>query len=147
MPFMVWVLATITLLLGISVLASIVDIRERIIPDKLILVGLVAVILLRLWYHPNSHGDYFLGALVCGAALYSAANVSKGQLGGGDIKLYFVLGGIIGLYGALLSLVFFSIITIIMMLIARKWASEGFTVPLAPVIGFSSILAFVLTSI
>lgn len=101
----------------VSLLVIIVvsDLAYMLIPDKVLLFFIPAFILLRIIVPATPWWDPVAGALVGFSLLFAIALLSGGQMGGGDIKLFGVIGIILGwqgvlvtfflssLYGALLS--------------------------------------------
>lgn len=74
------------------VLISYRDLRKGIIPDFLVLLLFFWVFIWQLFFPIFSHGSSLTGFLVGGGLFYLIAVLSKGGLGGGDIKLMAVLG-------------------------------------------------------
>jgi leader peptidase (prepilin peptidase)/N-methyltransferase len=93
-------------LLFASILIVIVmtDLRVRIIPDRVILFGVVAAVCLRLFIHALPLWDYAAAFFVGSGILLLIAMASKGGMGGGDIKLFSLIGLIVGIKLVLLTL-------------------------------------------
>jgi leader peptidase (prepilin peptidase)/N-methyltransferase len=84
-------------LLAALALVIVLDLRSRIIPDLLTLPGLAYALLIAAalpWY--PSLLEAGLGALVGGGIVLLLAIVSRGAMGGGDIKLMAMLGAALG---------------------------------------------------
>ncbi len=139
-------------MLWLSVMGYI-DVRERIIPNSLIGMGLLLWLVLTLldifiggtpWLQLLVFSG--IGGIACGGLLFVIALVVKSALGMGDVKMFFVLGLLYGLtdtYGILLFSVISMGIVSIMLLIAKKVTTKS-TIPMAPfvILGFFlSILA------
>ena len=92
-------------LLAALALVVVLDLRIRLIPDALTLPGLVYALGLAALTdrHPTLAGAA-LGALVGGGLVLLVAIVSRGGMGGGDIKLTAMLGAALGWRGALIAL-------------------------------------------
>lgn len=88
----------------IMITITISDIKYRIIPDKITLPGIVLLFILRLFIHPMPFWNYLVGALVFGGLLLLFAILSRGGMGGGDIKLFFLIGLALGWQNTLLAL-------------------------------------------
>jgi leader peptidase (prepilin peptidase)/N-methyltransferase len=84
-------LAAITLFSGL-VAISLIDLEHGIIPDTINLTLVVAGVPLLLLQSGHAVLNGLLGALLGGGLLLLAAVVSRGGMGGGDIKLAAVLG-------------------------------------------------------
>lgn len=72
------------------------DLRTMLIPDKIVFSGLVAGIAARLLSHPLPWWEYALGAVLGGGLMFLLAAVSRGGMGGGDIKLWTFIGLMLG---------------------------------------------------
>lgn len=88
---------------------TLTDLLYMLIPNKIVLFGLLAGSLLRLWTHPLPLWQHALGILVGAGTLYAIALLSlwllnKEGLGGGDIKLFALIGLFLGPKLTLLTL-------------------------------------------
>jgi leader peptidase (prepilin peptidase)/N-methyltransferase len=83
---------------------SISDLIYQIIPNKINLVGFTYFFILRCFYHPLPFYDYLLGIAAGGGLLLLIAVLSRGGMGGGDIKLMSVVGLALGWKLTLLAL-------------------------------------------
>lgn len=130
------------LILGV---ATYTDLRWRIIPDKLVFVGLVYFLVLRLWYADQPYYSYLLGMIAGTGILYVCALIRPGSFGGGDIKLLAVVGVAIGWQESLLFLCLLlgiaGMFSIIVLLIRKNWTMK---IPLAPFFFISQTLLFVM---
>lgn len=86
-------------LLLIMIIAVYTDVRKRLIYDWLTLPGIVYFLLVHAVIHPSQWLDYVLGVVALGGITLLLAVFSKGQLGGGDIKLFALLGAALGWVG------------------------------------------------
>lgn len=91
------------------IVASFIDIDFQIIPDSISLSLIVLGLLLSLLPHdsPSTNRsliDSIVGVLVGGGILYIIAVVSRGGMGGGDIKLNAGVGAYLGWKSSLLTL-------------------------------------------
>ena len=68
-----------------------------LIPDKILLFFLIPLIVLRFLNRLVLGGIVLLARLLGLGLLFLIAVVSKGGMGGGDIKLFFVIGLVLGL--------------------------------------------------
>lgn len=130
-----------------------IDLRERIIPNSLIVAGLLlwlVLVLIDILIGGTPWDKLLvfsaLGGIVCGGLLFVIALVVKSALGMGDVKMFFVLGLLYGLtdvYGILVFTVIAMGIVSIGLLITKKVNTKTM-IPMAPfaVLGFFlSILA------
>lgn len=89
------------------VAVAFIDFENQIIPDKITYPGIVLGLLLNARGLPHSFERLrlsLLGIVLGGGLLYLIALASRGNMGGGDIKLGAMLGAFLGWRYALLSL-------------------------------------------
>lgn len=91
-------------LASLLVLSVLTDLRQKIILDKITFPMLALILLLRLWTGEGPWWWYPLGGLVGAGVLGSIAALSRGGLGGGDVKLYLPVGVALGPGLTLLSI-------------------------------------------
>ncbi|OEF98058.1 prepilin peptidase [Vulcanibacillus modesticaldus] len=80
------------------------DLKYQIIPNRLTYPGIVLLFVLRLWIHTEAIWSYLIGAFVGSGFLLLVAILSRGGMGGGDIKLFFFIGLALGWQNTLLAL-------------------------------------------
>jgi len=104
--FLRWGISAYTLagwaLTVILVSSAFIDLDEGIIPDVITIPGVVlglVVSFVTIGFFPA-----LWGALAFGGVLFLVAVISKGGMGGGDIKLAAVIGAFTGLPGAAVTL-------------------------------------------
>lgn len=91
-------------LLGALAAIIVVDLTTKMIPDALTVPGIVYGFLLAAGIPGGpTLTQASLGVLVGGGAIFLLAVVSRGGIGGGDIKLVAMLGVAIGWKGALVA--------------------------------------------
>lgn len=131
-------------LISLLVIIFISDIHYMIIPDKVLLFFLVILVVLRFIQPIDPWWSPIAGALVGFFIMYAIAIVSKGGMGGGDIKLFFVLGIALGLQGTLitifLSAFFGAIIGMVGMTIGK--VKRGKPMPFGPFIALGALVAY-----
>lgn len=95
-----WALISLLMIIFVS------DIRFMLIPDKVLLAFGVIFIALRVWQPMDYWWEPLLGAIVGFTLLLLIAIISRGGMGGGDIKLFAVLGILLGWQDVLLTFLF-----------------------------------------
>ena len=126
-----------------------IDLKEKIIPNELILSGIVfwaILTLIEIFVAQTSWQKAllfsFLGAGVCGGVLFIIALIVKSALGMGDVKMFFVIGLLYGLTNTY-SIMFFSILIMaiisIVLLITKK-VTRKTAVPMAPFVAFGFLI-------
>lgn len=132
------------LFVSLLVIITVSDLSYMIIPDKVLLPFAIAFLILR-WIIPTSPWwDSLLGAAVGFCVLYVIAVVSKGGMGGGDIKLFFVIGLVLGTMNTLLTLFLASLIGSVVGIYVLKKTGKGRKTPVAfgPSIAAAAILSY-----
>lgn len=91
----------------IMILATASDMREMIVPDRFVVIGLGLVLTLRI-----IHGDmivhYLISSVIAFLLLFLILIASKGKMGGADVKLYALIGLAIGWQDSIASLFYAS---------------------------------------
>ena len=99
-----WHTASMWVFLAVLVSVSVVDIHHRIIPDEILLVGTILGLPLILLTSISDLIGGVIGFFTAGLLLLAIAVVSKGGMGGGDIKLSAVMGLFLGWQGVAVAL-------------------------------------------
>lgn len=86
------------------IVIALIDARHRQIPDLITLPGLVIGLLGALFFQQTTFLDALLGVTVGGGLFFLIAVISRGGMGGGDIKLIAFVGSFLGLSGTLLTI-------------------------------------------
>ncbi|PWW19649.1 type 4 prepilin peptidase 1 [Cytobacillus oceanisediminis] len=89
--------------ISLLVIIFVSDIVYMIIPDKVLLFFLPILMLERIVVPLSPWWDSTLGAFAGFLLLFAIAVISKGGMGGGDIKLYFLIGIVLGFKLTMLS--------------------------------------------
>ncbi|EKN64975.1 A24 family peptidase [Schinkia azotoformans] len=146
-PLMVgWSKELIVALTLVSMLIIIVvsDIKYMLIPDKVLLFFAPLFIIERIFIPLDPWWSPILGAALGFGLLLLIAIVSRGGMGGGDIKLFAILGLVLGwklvLLAFFMSTLFGSIFGIIGLLI--KKVERGKPMPFGPYIALGTIVTY-----
>ncbi|WP_274362224.1 prepilin peptidase [Paenibacillus thermotolerans] len=133
-------------LLLVSVLAVIThtDLKAMTIPDSVVFTGVALALALRVLWHPLSFWNYAAAAAIGFALLYLLAELSRGGMGGGDIKLYLFVGLLLGVKLTLLSLFLASIFGMVYGISASLLDPQKRRkpIPFGPFIAAGSFLSF-----
>jgi leader peptidase (prepilin peptidase) / N-methyltransferase len=132
------------LFVSLLVIITVSDLAYMIIPDKVLLPFAIAFLILR-WLIPTSPWwDSLLGAVVGFSILYFIAVVSKGGMGGGDVKLFFVIGLVLGTVNTLLTLFLASLIGSVVGIYVLKKTGKGRKTPVAfgPSIAAAAVISY-----
>ncbi|MEN8908265.1 MAG: A24 family peptidase [Clostridiales bacterium] len=133
-------------ILSIILAATLVDIRIKKIPNKIILIGFFG---LSVFILINFSAIYIIssmiGIVVTLIILTPISIISKGSFGMGDVKLYSLSGGFLGVNGLLSCLFFSTMLAAItgMILIFIKKVEKKTTMPLAPFILLGTVITII----
>jgi leader peptidase (prepilin peptidase) / N-methyltransferase len=122
------------------------DLLYFIISDKVLIVFFIWFLLLQVVFEYRSWLDAVAGGLLGFCFLLLLAILSKGGIGGGDIKLIGVLGLVLGFQGAFLTLMLASVVGLIVGVIGllmNKFTRKT-AIPFGPYLAFGALLTFFL---
>jgi leader peptidase (prepilin peptidase)/N-methyltransferase len=130
------------LLISALVVVALIDFDHKIIPNTITLPGMAIGFGLSLWALPITPLASLLGILIGGSFFYLIALVSKGGMGGGDIKLIAMIGAFLGWQGVLFTIfsgaLLGSLVGVMLMLLGKKGRKDK--VPFGPFLSGGSIL-------
>lgn len=131
------------LLTCILIACAAIDWDKGIIPNRITYPGIILG--LSLSYLTVGLPSAFLGALLFGGIFFLAAIISRGGMGGGDVKLALLIGAFTGLQGAALAFILTSLIGgvwAVYLLLSRK-AGRKTAIRFGPFLAIGGWLAFV----
>ena len=137
-------LAVALLFVSLLVIINVSDLAYMIIPNKILLFFLPLLVIGRIVSPLEPWWDGVLGAVVGFGLLLLIAIVSKGGMGGGDIKLFFLIGLVLGTIHTLLTLFLASVVGMIVGIIVLKVRGQGrkTPVPFGPSIAIGALMAY-----
>lgn len=131
-----------SLLSSILLAMSFIDLEHTIIPDGLNLIGIILGLIYKFSFNYTALGNSFLGLIVGGGIFLLIALVTRGAMGGGDIKLMAVLGFWFGwpqiLLVIFLSFIIGAIISIVLLILKIKERKD--MIPFGPFIALAAYL-------
>jgi leader peptidase (prepilin peptidase)/N-methyltransferase len=134
--------AVYAMLVSTLLVVALIDYDHKIIPNIITLPGMVIGLGLTIYVLPITLVDSLLGLLLGGSLFYLIAFLTKGGMGGGDIKLIAMIGAFLGWPGALFTIfsgaLLGSLVGIVLMLLGRKGRKDK--VPFGPFLSCGSIL-------
>jgi Type IV leader peptidase family./Bacterial Peptidase A24 N-terminal domain. len=83
-------------LASLLIVITFIDIEHKIIPNKIILIGLIVGAVFRVLMFNYGVWDYIVGFFLGGGVLLLISLLSGGGMGGGDIKLMALIGLFVG---------------------------------------------------
>lgn len=136
--FVAWTLISLFMIIFVS------DISYMLIPDKILLVFAGLFLLERTLVPFTPWWDSLIGAAVGFALLLFIAVVSKGGMGGGDIKLFALVGFVVGTKVMLLSFFLATIYGAIFGIFGLmfKLVKRGSPIPFGPFIAAGTLTAY-----
>lgn len=120
------------------------DLAYMLIPDKILLFFLPLFVLLRIIQPLEPWWDSLLGAAIGFGLLLLIAVVSKGGMGGGDIKLFGVLGFVLGTKLVLLTFFLACLFGAVfgLMFMAAGAVKRGKPMPFGPYIALATVVSY-----
>jgi leader peptidase (prepilin peptidase) / N-methyltransferase len=133
-----WTLISLLMIIFVS------DMRYMLIPDKVLLLFAGIFLLERIFIPLDPWWDSVIGSLVGFCLLLLIAVISKGGMGGGDIKLFAVLGFVLGLKWVLLTFFMATLYGAVFGLIGLLIGilKRGSAIPFGPFIAAGAITSY-----
>lgn len=121
---------------------ALIDFDHKIIPNSITLPGILIGVGLSFWALPITPLDSLIGLFAGGIFFYLVALISKGGMGGGDIKLIAMIGAFLGWQGVFFTILVGalagSIVGLGLMSIGKKGRKDK--VPFGPFLALGAIL-------
>ncbi|MFJ7648348.1 prepilin peptidase [Lysinibacillus sp. NPDC097279] len=132
------------LFISLLIILVVSDFAYMLIPDKVLLFFLPLLAIGRVLSPLTPWWDSIVGAVVGFGILYCIAVVSRGGMGGGDIKLFFLLGLVLGTINTLLTLFVAAVIGMIVGIIVLKVRQQGrkTPIPFGPSIALAAVIVY-----
>lgn len=139
-----WELIVAWVFVSLLVIITITDVHYQLIPNRILLFFVIILILLRTFIQTEPWYDAFLGGIVGFTLLLLIALVSKGGMGGGDIKLFGVIGLVLGLSGTLMTLFIAALLGsfVGLLLMAFGKVKKGVPFAFGPFIAAAAIIVY-----
>ncbi len=137
--------AVFALLVTSLLIVSFIDLAHKIIPDVITLPGILVGILASLLVTPLTVASSVLGMFLGGGLFFLVAVLSRGGMGGGDIKLVAMIGAFLG-WQAVFVTIFFgalsgAMVGIGLMLLKKKGRKDP--IPFGPFLALGAFLAMI----
>lgn len=132
------------LLISLLVILVVSDLAYMLIPDKVLIFFLPLLLVGRVMSPLTPWWDSLVGAVVGYGILYLIAVLSRGGMGGGDIKLFFLLGLVLGTLNTLLTLFVAASIGMVVGIVVLRLRQQGrkTPIPFGPSIALAAILVY-----
>ena len=139
-----WRFLTAAVLFLFLFLASLLDLQTGLIHNKISLPGILAGLALSLLPGGLTFLQSLAGLLVIGGILYLIAEVSRGGMGGGDIKLAALMGAFLGIRSGIVALfagfLLGALVGTALLLTKKKGRKDA--MPFAPFLSAGAFVAF-----
>jgi leader peptidase (prepilin peptidase) / N-methyltransferase len=138
-------LVLVPLLVALAVVV-VVDLRSKLVPDVVTLPALIYALAAAAVTGRPPLPDAVLGAVAGGGLLLVVAVVSRGGVGGGDVKLMAVIGAALGWKAGLLVLAASQVIgalLVLALLIARRAWPRRMPLPIGSLLALLAAVALV----
>ncbi|WP_173427608.1 prepilin peptidase [Mesobacillus campisalis] len=131
-------------LISLFIIILVSDLAYMIIPDKVLLFFAGIFLLERIFLPLTPWYDSLIGAAIGFGLLLLIALVSKGGMGGGDIKLFAVIGFVVGTKTVLLSFFLATLLGAVVGLagMALGMVKRGKPIPFGPFIAAGTLVAY-----
>lgn len=131
-------------LVSLFIIITVSDIKYMLIPDKILLFFAGFFLLERIFIPLSPWWDSLLGAAIGFTLLLVISMVSNGGMGGGDIKLYALLGFVLGTKLVLMSLFFATLLGALigMIGIGLGLVERKKPIPFGPFIATGTLIAY-----
>ncbi len=131
------------LLFSALLAVSVIDLYHQIIPDVITIPGIIIGLMASGFILPSGIKDAIFGTLFGGGIFFIIALVSRGGMGGGDIKLIAMIGSFLGLTDVLITIVLSSfigsLVGIFMMAVFGK--GRKYKIPFGPFLAIGGIMS------
>jgi leader peptidase (prepilin peptidase)/N-methyltransferase len=126
---------------ALLVTLSVIDVRHRIVPNRIVLPAALATLVVHTALDPSA--AWLLAALAAAGSLFLAVLVYPNGLGMGDVKLALLLGAMLGgaVFPALLLGFVAALVPSVVLLVRHGTAARKMAVPLVPFLALGSIVA------
>ncbi|HET9124783.1 MAG TPA: A24 family peptidase [Solirubrobacteraceae bacterium] len=131
---------------AVVVVLAAVDVRHRIIPNRIVLPATALVLLARGALLPGDALGFALAAGVAGMALLILNLLARGGVGMGDVKFALLIGATVGTHAvAAISLGFFAIFPVALVVLIRKGLSgRRAWLPLGPFLALGTLVVLMM---
>jgi leader peptidase (prepilin peptidase) / N-methyltransferase len=132
------------ILVSLAVIISISDLKYMLIPNKILLFFLPLVILLSLFFPLHTLWNHLIGTVIGGFIILLIIIFTRGGMGLGDAKLFFICGWIVGFPNILLALFIACLIGTLVggTLLILKIVKRKQPIPFGPFLALGTIIAY-----
>lgn len=125
------------------IISAFIDLKYQVIPDKVVLPTFIMGLLLNILINKENILYHLMGFALGGGTIFLIVVLSRGGMGGGDIKLFAAVGIFLGFrltaLALLLSFILGSFAGIVLVLLKRKKINDA--IPFGPFIALASVIS------
>lgn len=131
------------ILFSALLVASVIDLHHRIIPDVITIPGTIAGLLASAFILPGGIKGSVIGTLLGSGIFFIAAVASRGGMGGGDIKLIAMLGSFLGWINVIITIILSSFIGSLVGILMMIFLGKGrkYPIPFGPFLAIGGIIS------
>jgi leader peptidase (prepilin peptidase) / N-methyltransferase len=138
-----WHLPVYAFLFSSLIVVTFIDLSHQIVPDRITLPGIVVGAVAAATVLPAGLVNALIGIVLGGGLFYLVAILSRGGMGGGDIKLIAMIGAFLGWRDVLLTIFIAaltgSIVGVYLMIVLGK--DRKYPVPFGPFLALGAIVS------
>ncbi|SER27092.1 leader peptidase (prepilin peptidase) / N-methyltransferase [Gracilibacillus ureilyticus] len=129
---------------SLGVILIVTDLCYMLIPNKIMLFFLPIFLILRIFLPLDPWWSSLLGSFIGFVFIMLIILISKGGMGGGDMKLFALLGIVLGYQGILLTFLFSTLLATVVsiLLILLKKINRKYPIPFGPYICGSALITY-----
>ena len=131
------------LLFSSLLVISVIDLYHQIIPDVITIPGIIIGLIASAFILPSGIKGAIFGTLLGGGIFFVIAVVSRGGMGGGDIKLIAMIGSFLGLTDVLLTIILSSFIGSVVgvFMVIAFGKGRKYKIPFGPFLSIGGIIS------
>jgi leader peptidase (prepilin peptidase)/N-methyltransferase len=138
-----WQFVVYALLFSALVVVTFIDLSHQIVPDRITLPGMIVGALAAATVLPAGLINALIGIFLGGGLFYLVAVLSRGGMGGGDIKLIAMIGAFLGWRDVLLTIFIAalagSVVGLYLMVVKGK--GRKYPVPFGPFLALGAVVS------
>lgn len=129
---------------SLLIIITVSDMSYMLIPNKILFPFGVFLLLLRIFFPYTTILDALLGAVIGFIVLLTVAFITNGGIGGGDLKLFLVIGIVLGSSLTLLTLFLSSVIGLIasLLFLRLQKLDRKTPIPFGPSIAVATLISY-----
>jgi leader peptidase (prepilin peptidase)/N-methyltransferase len=130
---------------GVVVVLAAIDIRQRIIPNRIVLPATAIVLFTRIAFFPAHSAEFLVASVVAGASLLALNLITRAGIGMGDVKFALLMGATLGwsAFGAMAIGCFAIFPVALVVLIRGGLTARKSWLPFGPFLAFGTLVVLI----